>query len=144
MHRIAARLCMAWCVVVLSPGLAAAGGIEFPAGGTRNLGRGGSGLTRPDDPTVMLRNPALLADLWEDMAYTGANIVVPRACFQATGSYRWGASGEDNANFGDGPVLVSAPPGSTKPDGTPLPNLLDEPFPTSVTTGPSRSCRPSR
>jgi hypothetical protein len=125
-----------WFVVVTLPGLAAAGGSEFPASGTRNLGRGGSGLTRPDDPNVMLRNPALLADLSEDMAYTGANLILPRACFQATGSYRWGASGEDNANFGDGPVLVSAPPGSTTPDGTPLPNLLDEPFPNVCYNGP--------
>jgi long-subunit fatty acid transport protein len=136
MRRILSLLCLALTAVALSPHIAAAGGNEFPASGTRNLGRGGSGLTRADDPTLMLRNPALLADMWDDMAYTGINIHIPKSCFQATGGYRWGSTGDDNANFGSGPVLVGAPAGSTKPDGTPLPNIIDTPYPNVCYQGP--------
>ena len=136
MRRILALLCLAPAVVVMLPCPAAAGGNEFPGAGTRNLGRGATGLTRADDPTVMARNPALLADLWENMGYTGLNILLPDSCFQATGSPRWGSAPNDNADFGSGQVLVSAPPGSTTPDGEPLPNYLDEPYPNVCYTGP--------
>ena len=137
MRRFLALACLASALVVSSPRFAAAGGTEFPAAGTRNLGRGGTGFTRADDPTVMLRNPALLADLWEDMAYSGLHIVMPDACFQATGNNRWGGAPNDNVNFGDGPLLISAPPGSKTPDGKDLPNLLDEPYPNVCYTGPT-------
>ena len=137
MRRISTLLCLAWAVVALTPHTAAAGGNEFPGSGTRNLGRGGSGFTRADDPTVMLRNPALLADMWDDMAYTSVHILLPKACFQATGNYRWGAQGADAANFGNGPVLVSAGPNYTKPDGTALPDIRDEPFPNVCYDGPT-------
>ena len=122
-------------LMTIGAGSALAGGNEFPGGGTRNLGRGGSGFTRADDPTVMLRNPALLADLWEDMAYAGVHILVPKACFQATGNYGWGSQGTDVANFGDGPVLLN-PPNARAPDGTPLPNVRDEAFPKVCYQGP--------
>jgi len=49
-------------LLVLPPS-AHAGGPEFPAGGTRSLGRGGAGFLRADDPSIMTRNPAALADL---------------------------------------------------------------------------------
>jgi hypothetical protein len=136
MRRILTLLCLASAVLTFSPQLAAAGGSEFPASGTRNLGRGGSGFTRADDPTVMLRNPALLADLWEDMAYTGLHLLLPDSCFQATGSYRWGSQGPDNADFGRGPVLVSAPPGALGPNGEPLPDVRNEAFPNVCYNGP--------
>ncbi|MET0386435.1 MAG: hypothetical protein ABW321_10775 [Polyangiales bacterium] len=139
MRRISTRMCLVpaliSAVIASAPGPAAAGGSEFPASGTRNLGRGGSGLTRADDPTVMLRNPALLADLWEDMAYSGVHVLVPDSCFQATGNYTWTSQVDDAANFGDGPVLVNIANASL-PDGTPLPNIRDEAFPRVCYDGP--------
>jgi hypothetical protein len=136
MRRLVTLWCLASVVVALTPRFAAAGGNEFPGGGARDLGRGGSGFTRADDPTLMIRNPALLADLWDDMAYAGVNLLLPDACFQASGSYGWGGQGNDNANFGNGPVLVSAPAGATTLTGKPLPNVAAEPFPKVCYAGP--------
>ncbi|MEY4583072.1 MAG: hypothetical protein RL701_7775 [Pseudomonadota bacterium] len=136
MRRISTLLCLALIVVAVAPGMVSAGGNEFPAGGVRNAGRGATGFTRADDPTVMLRNPALLADLWDDMAYTGVHILVPNSCFRATGNLGWGASGEDVGNFGDGPVLVT-PNNASSPDGKALPNVRDEPFPRVCYNGPT-------
>lgn len=138
MRRISTLLCLASAVIASAPRYAAAGGNEFPASGTRNFGRGATGFTRADDPTVMLRNPALLADMWDDMAYTSVHVLLPRACFQATGRQGWGAQGDDTADFGDGPVLVT-PGGAnvTAPDGTPLKNIKDEPYPNVCYEGPT-------
>lgn len=135
MRRILTRLCLASAVVALSPHRAAAGGNEFPADGTRNLGRGGSGFTRADDPNVMLRNPALLADLWTGMAYTGVHVLLPDSCFQATGNYGWKSSGADLVNFGDGPLLANVS-GARRLDGTPLPDLRREAYPEVCYSGP--------
>jgi hypothetical protein len=136
MGRISTRVCLISAVLALAPQPAAAGSSEFPASGTRNFGRGGTGLTRADDPSVMLRNPALLADLWEDMAYTGVHILLPKSCFQATGNYGWSSTDiDDAANFGHGPALVNVANAKT-PDGTPLPNIRDEAFPKVCYDGP--------
>lgn len=135
MRRILTRLCLVSACVALSPSLAAAGGNEFPAGGTRNLGRGGSGFTRADDPHVMVRNPALLADLWSSMALTGVHLLLPDSCFQATGNYGWNVKNEGVVNFGDGP-LVSNVAGARTPDGMPLPDLASQPYPNVCYSGP--------
>ena len=135
MRRLLTRLCPVLAVLALLPSPAAAGGNEFPAGGTRNLGRGGSGFTRADDPNVMVRNPALLADLWSNMALTGVHLLLPDSCFQATGNYGWNVKNQGVVNFGDGP-LVSNVMGATQPDGTPLPNLGSEPYPKVCYNGP--------
>ena len=135
MRRTLTRLCLLSTVVFLSPRLAAAGGNEFPAGGTRNLGRGGSGFTRADDPNVMVRNPALLADLWTGMAYSGVHLLLPDACFQATGNYGWNVRNEGVVNFGDGPLVTNVS-GATQLDGTPLPDLAAEPYPNVCYSGP--------
>jgi hypothetical protein len=126
-------LCLA---VLLTPGLAAAGGNEFPADGTRNLGRGGTGLTRADDPNVMVRNPALLADLWTSMASSGVHLVLAGSCFQATGSYGWNVRNAGVVRFGDGPLVTNVS-GATTPDGQPLPDLGNEAFPKVCYQGPS-------
>src|SRR5262245_61137517 len=128
MRRISTRLCLVLAVVALLPSSAAAGGNEFPAGGTRNLGRGGSGFTRADDPNVMVRNPTLLADVWSNMALTGVHLLLPDSCFQATGNYGWNVKNEGVVNFGDGPLVTNVT-GAREPDGTPLPNLASEPYP---------------
>jgi hypothetical protein len=135
MRRLWTLVCLVSAVVALTPHYAAAGGSEFPASGTRNLGRGGTGLTRADDPTLMLRNPALLADLWDDVAYTGMHVLLAKSCFQATGNYGWGASGDDAVDLGQGPLLVNLTNAKT-PDGAPLTSIRDEPFPKVCYEGP--------
>ncbi|MFI5306439.1 MAG: OmpP1/FadL family transporter [Polyangiales bacterium] len=129
MRRIGESLCLAVCGLLLAPQLAAAGGSEFPAGGTRDLGRGATGFTRADDPSLMLRNPALLADLWDDMASLGAHFLIPKSCFHATGGYGWNVAGDDISNYGNGPVYLQAPAGATDLNGKPIKGFLDEPYP---------------
>jgi hypothetical protein len=125
---------LALIALALSPGLAAAGGTEFPANGVRNLGRGATGFTRADDPAIMTTNPALLADLWDDMAYSGLHLILPDACFQATGSYGWQTDAQnDNSRFG----YITPPRNSKALDGTDLTRIGDEPFPEVCYNGPS-------
>ena len=106
---------------------AAAGGAEFPAGGARGIGRGSANFARADDPSVMVRNPALLADLWNDMALAGANVLLADSCFQATGTYGnpfgYRLQDDDVVNFGDGDVFINPPPGATDLDGKALPRV---------------------
>jgi hypothetical protein len=118
------------CLVAALPRTAHAGGNEFPAGGTRSLGRGGAGMARADDPSVMVRNPALLADLWDDQALLGGHLVLTGGCFQATGAYGWNTSGRpDVSELGNGPLLLNSPAGGRDLQGNPLSNYANEPYP---------------
>lgn len=135
MRRTLTRLCLLSTLLFCAPRPAAAGGNEFPAAGTRNLGRGGSGFTRADDPNVMVRNPALLADLWTGMAFSGVHVLLPDACFQATGNYGWNVRSDAVVNFGDGPLVTNVA-GAMQLDGTPLPNLAAQPYPNVCYRGP--------
>jgi long-subunit fatty acid transport protein len=128
-----AALSFAW------PGLAHAGGPEFPAGGTRSLGRGAAAFVRADDPSVMVRNPALLAELWDDQAIIGAHLAVPDACFQPTGYYAWDALPANRVayDFGEGPRFLTVPAGATLEDGTPIVPFGDDPFPELCYEGPA-------
>jgi long-subunit fatty acid transport protein len=117
------------------PQSAHAGGPEFPAGGTRSLGRGGAGFARADDPSLMFRNPALLADLWDDQAMLGAHFVLADSCMQATGAYGWNVSNPDVSDFGDGPVYLQAMQGDTDLHGKPLKGYGDDPFPKVCSQG---------
>ncbi|HKU38615.1 MAG TPA: hypothetical protein VJR89_10725 [Polyangiales bacterium] len=140
MLRIVALMALAVLAVSAVPCPAAAGGAEFPAGGARGIGRGSSNFARADDPMLMARNPALLSDLWNNMAYAGANLLLVDSCFQATGSmgnpfgYRLG--GEDIANYGDGSVFVNPPEGATDLNGAALPRVADEALPEVCYSGP--------
>ncbi|HKP63467.1 MAG TPA: hypothetical protein VJV78_42320 [Polyangiales bacterium] len=140
MLRIVTLMSLAVLAVSAVPCPAAAGGAEFPAGGARGIGRGSSNFARADDPMVMARNPALLSDLWTNMAFGGANVLLVDSCYQATGSYGnpWGyrQSGDDIANFGAGTVFVNPPEGATTVDGMPLPRVQDEALPEVCYTGP--------
>lgn len=86
---------------ILFPAVAHAGGKEFPGGNARSLGRGGASFLRADDPYVMVFNPALLADLPDDMALISAMITDPRACFQPPGAFEWAT-----ANYSSNDVIV--------------------------------------
>ena len=96
-------------------------------------------MARADDANVMVRNPALLADLWDDQAMLGAHLLLVDACFLPTGAYGWGADSNppDVSDFGDGPVLLQAEQGDTYPDGRPLPLYADEAFPNVCYQGPA-------
>lgn len=123
--------------VVLLPQRAAAGGTEFPADGTRNLGRGGAGMARADDPNVMVRNPALLADLWGDQALLGMHLNVVDSCFQPAGGYGVGSTGSHAIRVGDQILFARLPQGSTTLDGTPSTNYDSEPYPNVCYEGPA-------
>src|SRR3954465_13324991 len=87
-------------LIVCLPRIAQAGGTEFPADGTRGLGRGGARAARADDPTIMTRNPAALALLWDDQAVFGAHLLLTDACMQPTGGYGWGIQGNRALSLG--------------------------------------------
>jgi long-subunit fatty acid transport protein len=132
----------AWALALLTlflamPPAVHAGGPEFPAGGTRSLGRGGAGFLRADDPSIMTRNPAALADLWDDQALFGAHLLLVDACMQPTGGYSWGVTDQDVSNFGQGPVYLQAPENSKDLQGRPLKGYLNEPFPKVCYQGPA-------
>jgi long-subunit fatty acid transport protein len=126
-------------VLAVLPRLAHAGGPEFPAGGTRSLGRGAAGFARADDPSVMVRNPALLADLWDDQAMLGAHLLLPKACFQPTGTYAWGVQSTppDVSDFGNGPVVLNPPTGAKDTKGNPLVGYGNDPLPRVCYGGPA-------
>ncbi|HMI92595.1 MAG TPA: hypothetical protein VK509_14570 [Polyangiales bacterium] len=97
-------------------------------------------MARADDPHVMTRNPALLADLWGDQAMLGAHLLLADSCFWPTGAYGWGADSNppDVAIFdGKRPVLLSADANDQYLDGTSLPAYGDEPFPEVCYSGPA-------
>jgi long-subunit fatty acid transport protein len=123
-------------MIVGSPLPAMAGGTEFPADGTRNLGRGGAGMARADDASVMIRNPALLADLWDDSALLGANLLLVDACFQATGGYGLNITTPDGIRLGD-QLLATRVPATMLADGTPLVDITAEPYPEVCYQGPT-------
>lgn len=125
---------LALLVVLLAaavPRSAQAGGTEFPGDGTRGLGRGGARAARADDPTIMTRNPAGLALLWDDQAILGAHLLLVDACMRPTGGYGWGlqSMGQTAIDLGDGPVYPFASEGDTYLDGTPLQGFASEPYP---------------
>lgn len=136
MRRSGIALGMALCLGVALPRTAAAGGNEFPAGGTRGLGRGGTEFARGDDATIMNRNPALLADLWGGTAISGAHFLLVDSCFRATGGYGMGGKGNDVIDAGDGPVYLQAPAGSTDLKGKKLKTFSGEPYPDVCYSGP--------
>jgi hypothetical protein len=109
-------------------GTARAGGPEFPADGTRGLGRGGARAARPDDPTVMTRNPAALSLMWGDQAILGAHVLMADACMWPTGAYGVGIKGNGAFDLGEGPVYLQAGEGDTYLDGRPLVAFDDEPY----------------
>lgn len=136
-------------LIIVVPQRAAAGGTEFPADGVRNLGRGGAGMASADDPYVMVRNPARLADLWDDQAMLGAHFLLADSCFQPTGAYGAGTDADEVIKVGD-QILLNKPPMDTfdpqgnplvtytDSNGTPLGDLdiQDEPYPQVCYEGP--------
>lgn len=134
MRTVAAALALTISLALGIPGTAFAGGNEFPADGVIGLGRGGTSFTRADDPSVMLRNPALLSELWGDQAMIGGHVLLTDGCFQPTGAYGGRA---DSVDLGDGPFALNADPGSTDASGNPVPEgLLGKPYEKVCFDGP--------
>jgi hypothetical protein len=131
--RLGALLLLA---ILTLPQRAAAGGNEFPADGTRNLGRGGAGVASADDAYVMVRNPARLADLWGDTAMLGAHFLFVDACMRPTGGYGAGITRADVFDLGGEPAFLMPPAGATTLDGEPLVGFESEAYPTVCYEGP--------
>ena len=137
MHRGSLVRLIAYCVLTLTvvPPRAAAGSAEYPSDGTRGLGRGGAIMARADNPKIIVRNPALLADLWGSMLYMNVNMGFPEACSQPSGGYGWGEQDVEILRLDpDGePILVSAREGAeggTDSDHLlPVQGYLYEPYP---------------
>jgi hypothetical protein len=121
------------------PSLVSAGGPELPADGTKGLGRGGARAARADEPSIMTRNPAGLALLWDDQATAGIHIGLAEACFQPTGGFAWGlqSMGRTAYDLGQGPVYPFAGPGDTYLNGAPLDGFANEPYPRVCYEGPT-------
>jgi hypothetical protein len=118
------------CVFIASaPRAARAGGNEFPADGTRGLGRGGARAARADDPTNMTRNPASLALLWDDQVVLGAHLLIVDACMWPTGAHGIGIKGQGTIDLGEGPIYSLAEEGDRYLDGRPLTGFAHEPYP---------------
>src|SRR5262245_54762828 len=70
---------------------ARAGGLEYTGGqGTQSLARGGAVVARADDPMVLARNPAGLAELRGTQFLLNANLAFLDACYTPAGYYGWG------------------------------------------------------
>lgn len=140
MLRIVTLVSAVLLAISVVPLPAAAGGAEFPAGGARGIGRGSANFARSDDPTVMVRNPALLSDLWTDMALAGVNILFADSCFQATGTYGnpfgYRINGQDVIKLGNDTIFVNPPQGATDVNGNALPRVQDEVLPNVCYSGP--------
>ena len=137
---IRTRLLLAVLLAALFSGFARtahAGGTEFPGDGTRGLGRGGARAARADDPSIMTRNPAGLALLWDDQAILGAHLSIVDACMLPTGAYGVGIKGNAAIDLGDGPIYPRASEGDTYLDGRPLQGFVNEPYPVVCYQGPA-------
>lgn len=95
---------IALALVSLVPASASAGGFEFTAAGTRQLGRGGAWAARADDPMALSYNPAMLADLPDSQVLLNVHLAFWDACVQRTGSYGDGFSGTGDENIFDSPT----------------------------------------
>jgi len=114
-----AALGVALLLGTIAPSSASAGGLEFPAPGTRGLARQGAFHARPDSPLALLYNPANLAALPGIQLSLQANLAFYEACYQRTGTY--GADGNgvdrvpgydptfDTSAFGELPLNDSLP-----------------------------------
>ncbi|WP_236604351.1 OmpP1/FadL family transporter [Sandaracinus amylolyticus] len=87
------------------PAGASAGGFEFAAHGTRQLGRGGAWAARADDPLALYYNPAMLADLPDSQVLANVHVAFWDACVDRPGTYASAiaAGRTGGANLFDGP-----------------------------------------
>lgn len=107
----------------LWPSTAEAGGLEYPAAGTRALGRAGAFTARADDPMALAYSPAALADIDGSQALLNVNLAFYHACVQRSGTYTDNiASTGDRSRFGDADEL----PGEGGYAREPFPKVCNE------------------
>lgn len=87
--------------MALAPSPAHAGGLELLPGGSRSLMRGGAVAARPEDPMVLLHNPAGLAALSGDRVMLNIDVTLHSMCFDPYGYYGWGVYDDASSEFGD-------------------------------------------
>lgn len=81
---------------------ARAGGLEYAGGGATALGRGGAVMARADNPLVLSRNPAGLAELRGSQLYFSLDYARLDACVTPFGRYGWsGASYMGIGGYGE-------------------------------------------
>ena len=79
--RLLVSMVLVALAAVMGPAsVALAGGFEYPANGTRALGRGGAFYARADDPTAVLHNPAALARMSGVQLQLGGNATFFKGC----------------------------------------------------------------
>jgi len=100
---IALSAAVAAVATFVAPRSAHAGGFEYPAPGTRALGRGGAFYARADDPMALLYNPANLASLSGGQLMLNAHVGWFDACYTREGSYIESGVSADPTIFDDDP-----------------------------------------
>lgn len=88
-------------LLLLGPRLAHAGGLELLPGGTRSLMRGGAVGARPDDPMMLIQNPAALALLSDNQFLVEFDVPFHDMCVDLYGYYGWGLYATGNSDAGD-------------------------------------------
>lgn len=86
---------------LLAPSTVHAGGLELLPGGSRSLMRGGAVLARPEDPMVLIHNPAGLTALRGDRVMLNIEVTLHSMCFDPYGYYGWGIYDDAFSEFGD-------------------------------------------
>lgn len=74
-------------LLLLTPGLALAGGVELPGAGTTALGRGGALHARPGGAMALLYNPANLSAEPGLQLSLQTHVILNDSCFNRSGSY---------------------------------------------------------
>lgn len=108
--RTASIAILVLAATLATPGVALAGGFEYPGGGARSLGRGGAYYARVDDPLAIQYNPAQLAALPDPQVSVDLNYPFYDYCFKRYWTEGTGPSAVDHV----GPEVCN--------DATPLPN----------------------
>ena len=99
---------LAAVAVSLATVSADAGGLEYPAPGTRALGRAGAFTARADDPMALGYNPAALADAPGFQALVNLHLAFYSACVKRSGTYTDNATVRDVSEFGSSERLPGA------------------------------------
>jgi hypothetical protein len=88
-------------LLLASPRLARAGGLELLPGGTRSLMRAGAVGASPSDPMTLIQNPAGLALLPDNQFLLEFDVPFHTMCADLYGYYGWGLYETGNSDAGD-------------------------------------------
>jgi hypothetical protein len=125
----AALAALLTAAAMTTPALVHAGGLEIMPGGSRAVMRGGAVAARPEDPMVLMHNPAGLAALDGDRIMLNVDVTLHSMCFDPYGYYGWGVYQAGDSEFGD-PLQVELDDGGNPIIGatyatTPLPEMCN-------------------